>query len=67
VTAGLRTEGAGGVSATCLSAIATAESPSNGSRPVSSSKSTIPIEYRSDCALTGRPWACSGERYCAVP
>jgi hypothetical protein len=27
----------------------------------------IPIEYRSDGSLTAWPWACSGERYCAVP
>ena len=27
----------------------------------------IPIEYRSERASTGRPCACSGERYCAVP
>ena len=27
----------------------------------------MPIEYRSERASTGRPCACSGERYCAVP
>ena len=27
----------------------------------------IPAEYRSDGSLTAWPWACSGERYCAVP
>ena len=50
-----------------MSAIVTAESPSNGTRPVSISYSTTPIEYRSDWALTEWPWACSGDRYWAVP
>src|SRR5947208_1999909 len=27
----------------------------------------MPIAYRSERALTAWPWACSGDRYCAVP
>ena len=59
--------GAVGASDTCFSAIVTAASASNGTRPVSSSYRTTPIEYRSEEALTAWPWACSGDRYCAVP
>ena len=43
-TAGLNTVIGGGASETCLSAIETAESASNGTRPVSISYSTTPIE-----------------------
>ena len=39
----------------------------NGGRPVSSSKSRQPVEYRSERASTVSPRACSGDRYCAVP
>ena len=39
----------------------------NGGRPVSSSKSMQPVEYRSERASTDWPCACSGERYWAVP
>ena len=42
-------------------------SPRKGARPVSSSKSMHPAEYRSDRSSTACPWACSGERYWAVP
>ena len=59
--------GGTGASDTCLSAMLTADSASNGTRPVSISYRTTPTEYRSEAALTVRPWACSGERYCAVP
>jgi hypothetical protein len=50
-----------------LNAIATAVSPSNGTTPVSSSYRITPTEYRSEAALTAWPWACSGDRYWAVP
>src|SRR6202034_3876870 len=66
-TSGLRRLGGLGSAETCLSAIVTAESPSNGTLPVSSSYSTTPIAYRSELSLTACPCACSGERYCAVP
>ena len=59
--------GGTGSSETCLSATVTGESASNGTWPVSSSYSTIPIEYRSERSSTARPCACSGDRYCAVP
>ena len=39
----------------------------NGGRPVSSSYSRQPVEYRSLRASTRSPRACSGDRYCAVP
>ena len=39
----------------------------NGGRPVSSSNSRQPVEYRSERASTVSPRACSGDRYCAVP
>ena len=39
----------------------------NGGRPVSSSNSRQPAEYRSQRASTVSPRACSGDRYCAVP
>ena len=42
--AGLSRDGGGGCSETCFMAIATAESPSNGTRPVSISYSTTPSE-----------------------
>ena len=57
---GLKRRGAAGVSETCLSAIVTAASASNGTCPVSISYSTTPTEYRSDAALTAWPCACSG-------
>ena len=59
--------GVGGASDTCLIAIVTAASASNGTRPVTSSYRITPIEYRSEPGLTASPWACSGDRYCAVP
>ena len=65
--AGLICLGDGGASETCLIAIVTAASASNGTWPVTSSYRMTPIEYRSDPALTAWPWACSGDRYCAVP
>ena len=43
-TLGLMTVGGGGASDTCLSAIDTAESASNGTRPVSISYRTTAIE-----------------------
>ncbi len=67
VTAAFSVDGAGGVSCTCLYAIENAESPSNGSCPLSSSNSMQPTEYRSDRASTLLPSACSGDRYCGVP
>ena len=39
----------------------------NGGRPVSSSYSRQPVEYRSLRESTRSPRACSGDRYCAVP
>ena len=39
----------------------------NGGRPVSSSYSRQPVEYRSLRASTRSPLACSGDRYWAVP
>ena len=51
----------------CFIAISTGDSPPNGTRAVSSSKRTMPVEYRSEVWSTGAPRACSGERYCAVP
>src|SRR5665647_2628885 len=39
----------------------------NGGRPVSSSNSRQPVEYRSERVSTCSPRACSGDRYCAVP
>ncbi len=60
-------DGATGSSWTCAYAIASGESASNGSRPVSSWKSMMPTEYRSERASTPRPSACSGDRYCGVP
>lgn len=60
-------EGVTGSSWTCAYAMASAESASNGSRPVTSWNSMMPTEYRSDRASTPRPSACSGERYCGVP
>ena len=47
--------------------MATGESPVNGGRPVSSSYSRQPVEYRSLRESTRSPRACSGDRYCAVP
>ena len=47
--------------------MATGESPVNGGRPVSSSYSRHPVEYRSLRESTRSPRACSGDRYCAVP
>ncbi len=47
--------------------MATGESPVNGGRPVSSSYSRQPAEYRSLRESTRSPLACSGERYWAVP
>ena len=66
-TLGLMIVGGGGASDTCLSAIVTADSASNGTRPVSISYRTTAIEYRSEPALTAWPCACSGDRYWAVP
>ncbi len=63
----LMAEGAGASSCTCAYAMASGESASKGSRPVSSSKSMMPTEYRSERASTPRPRACSGERYWGVP
>ncbi|PLC11106.1 hypothetical protein AUQ48_01105 [Kocuria flava] len=60
-------EGTGAVSRTCWAATSTEVSPTNGARPVSSSKSTHAAEYRSERASTDAPRACSGERYWAVP
>ncbi len=60
-------EGATGSSWTCAYAMASGESASNGSRPVTSWNSMMPTEYRSERASTPRPSACSGERYCGVP
>ena len=45
----------------------TGESPVKGGRPVSSSYSSTPVEYRSLRASTTSPRACSGDRYWAVP
>ena len=43
-TAGLKSDGGTGSSLTCFKAIVTADSASNGTRPVSSSYRTTPIE-----------------------
>ncbi len=67
VTERLMEDGATGSSCTCAYAMASGESASNGIRPVSSWKSMMPTEYRSDRASTPRPSACSGERYWGVP
>ncbi len=66
-SARLTEEGATGSSCTCAYAMASGESASNGSRPVTSWNSMMPTEYRSERASTPRPRACSGERYCGVP
>jgi len=39
----------------------------NGSVPVSIRKSRTPNEYTSLAGVAGRPAACSGEMYAAVP
>ena len=57
----------GGCSLTCLYAVASADSPMNGARPVSNSYNTTPSEYRSDRRSRPSPFACSGEKYVAVP
>ena len=43
-TSGRSSDGAGGVSERCFIAISTGLSPVNGTSPVSSSKSTMPVE-----------------------
>lgn len=63
----LMEDGATGSSWTCAYAMASGESASKGSRPVSSWNSMMPTEYRSERASTARPSACSGDRYCGVP
>ncbi len=50
-----------GFSFTCLSATATAVSPSKGTVPVSISYSTTPSEYKSLFASACSPLACSGD------
>ena len=55
-------DGSGGTSERCFMAISTGLSPVNGTSPVRSSKSTIPVEYRSEVWSTGAPRACSGDR-----
>ena len=47
--------------------MATGLSPLKGVEPVSISYITTPSEYRSLRPSTGLPWACSGEKYVAVP
>ncbi len=59
--------GAGGVLWMWAKAMAIGVSPSNGSWPVTISKSTAPRAYRSADRLTAPPRACSGERYCTDP
>ena len=66
-TSGRRTEGGVGVSLTCRYSNATGVSALNGGAPVSISVRTQPRAYRSDCGPAGRPDACSGETYAAVP
>src|SRR4029453_9810843 len=61
-TLGLMMLGLTGRSLTCWYATATGVSPRNGGRPVSISKSTTPVEYRSVRASTVSPLACSGEK-----
>lgn len=56
----LMVEGTTGSSWTCAYAMASGESASKGIRPVSSWKSMMPTEYRSERASTLRPRACSG-------
>ena len=58
----------GGRSLTCLRNMSTVESAVNGLRPVSSSKKTMPSEYRSDLFVRFfSPRHCSGDMYAAVP
>ena len=54
-------EGVGGICSTCWYATATAESPLKGGRPVSSSKSRTPVEYRSERASTVSPQHLDGD------
>ena len=42
-------------------------SPVNGGRPATISYITMPSEYRSLRGSGWAPWACSGEKYVAVP
>ena len=56
-----------GTSCTCLYAVANADSPLNGGFPVTNSYRTMPNEYRSERRSSPSPFACSGEKYVAVP
>ena len=64
---GTISDGVGGCSLTCWYATATGVSARNGGRAVSSSNRMMPVEYRSVRASTSSPFACSGEKYWAVP
>ena len=55
------------LSCTCLYAVASAVSATNGGRPATISYSTIPSEYMSLRGSAASPLACSGEKYVAVP
>ena len=66
-TVGATDDGDGTRSDRCLYAIAIGVSPVNGSVSVSSSKPTMPSEYRSERGSAGSPRICSGARYCTVP
>ena len=63
---GASSRGAGG-SNRCLSIRTSSTPPRNGSRPVRASKSITPTLYQSLAGETGRPAACSGAMYAAVP
>ena len=66
-TSGTRSRKRGAASFTCLYAVASAESPANGGFPETNSYSTTPSEYRSERRSNASPFACSGEKYVAVP
>ena len=67
-TAGGTSAGSGGgTSRICMIATVTGLSATNGNRPARHSYATTPSEYTSLAALTLRPSACSGLKYCAVP
>ena len=58
----------GGISSPCASSAGSLPvAPSLMARPVSSSKSITPTEYKSARTSTARPAACSGAMYSGVP
>jgi len=57
----------GGSSCRMFSNVCRTVRPRNGSRNASDSYSTTPSEYMSDASDTDPPFACSGDRYWAVP